>query len=89
VAEAKYVSNPERSMYEGHLPPALVDRLFIRFDSEMERYRWLVEDPDNPISRVRIIASTRAAADFLRTRARRILGPTIDLQVRHTPKGKP
>lgn len=51
----------------------------------MNRYRHLVEDPSNPVSRVRIITNTQDGADYLRQRARRLLGPTIDLDVRHTP----
>jgi hypothetical protein len=39
---------------------------------------------------LRLIASTQAAADFLGARARQILGPTIDLDVRYIPvKGQP
>ena len=85
VAEAKYVESPSRSMYEGKVPPALLDRLLLPFDREMERYGKLVEDLENPVSRIRIITSTQAAADFLGARARRLLGPTIDVDARHTP----
>ncbi|MCD5315020.1 hypothetical protein [Kineosporia babensis] len=49
----------------------------------MVRYRNVVMDPENPIGRLRIIASTAAAADFLGRRARQILGPDVDLDVRH------
>lgn len=85
VAEAKYVGAPGRSLYEGKAPPAMLDFLLADFDSEMNRYRHLVEDPSNPISRVRIITNTQDSAEFLRQRASRLLGPTIDLDVRHTP----
>jgi len=85
VAEGKYVGTPGRSMYEGKAPPAMLDFLLADFDSEMNRYRHLVEDPHNPVSRVRIITNTQDGADFLRQRARRLLGPAIDLDVRHTP----
>jgi hypothetical protein len=85
VAEAKYVAAPGRSMYEGKVPPAMLDFLLADFDSEMDRYRQLVQDPGNPVSRVRIITNTPDAADFLRHRASRLLGPHIDLDVRHTP----
>ena len=63
----------------------MLDFLLADFDSEMNRYRRLVEDPSNPVSRVRIITNTEDGADYLRQRARRLLGPTIDLDVRHTP----
>jgi hypothetical protein len=56
----------------------------------MRRYGELLKDPDNPIGRVRIIASTQTAAAFLESRARSILGPQADLQVRYTSeKGHP
>lgn len=85
VAEAKYVAAPGRSMYEGKTPPAMLDLLLADFDSEMVRYRELVEDPRNPVSRIRIITNTPDAVDFLRERAGRLLGPKINLDVRHTP----
>lgn len=90
AAEAKYVSSPGRSLYEGQVPPALREVLLADFDFEMDRYAKVIADPDNPVGRLRIIASTQAAADFLGARARRILGPGIDLQVRYVPsKGHP
>lgn len=85
VAEAKYVIKPERSMYEGRVSPRLIERLFRDFDDEMRRYGQLIKDPGNPVRRLRIIASTQAAADYLGARARRILGPDIDIDVRYTP----
>lgn len=85
VAEAKRVKNAGSGMYEGKVPPRILDRLFRGFDDEMRRYGELLKDPDNPVSRVRIIASTQAAAAFLEARARSILGPQADLQVRYTP----
>jgi hypothetical protein len=86
VAEAKFIESPGRSsMYEGKTPPGMADRLMLGFDREIQRYGALVRSPDNPVRRLRIITSTQAAADFLGARARKILGPTIDLDVRHTP----
>src|SRR5690348_4611458 len=67
------------------IPPGMADRLLLGFDREIQRYGALVRNPDNPVRRLRIITSTQAAADFLGARARKILGPTIDLDVRHTP----
>lgn len=76
AAEAKFVSRPGRSLYEGDLPPTLADELLVPFDSEMTRYRAVIRDPDNPVRRLRLIASSPKAAEFLGARARRILGPT-------------
>jgi hypothetical protein len=90
VAEAKRVKNAGSGMYEGKVPPKILDRLFRGFDDEMRRYGELLKDADNPIGRLRIIASTQAAASYLEARARSILGPQADLQVRYTPeKGHP
>lgn len=85
VAEAKYVVTSRRSMYEGNVPPALLDTLLTRFDEEIRRYGALIKDPSNPISRLRIFTNTAAAASFLGSRTRAILGPNIDVDVRHTP----
>jgi hypothetical protein len=86
VAEAKFIESPGRnSMYEGDMPPGMVDRLLRGFDREIQRYGVLVNSPENPVRRLRIITSTPAAADFLGARARKILGPDIDLDLRHTP----
>lgn len=71
-------------MYEGRAPRATADVLLRDFDDEMERYGAVLSDPSNPVTRLRIITSTRAAADYLGARARRMLGPGIDLDVRHT-----
>jgi hypothetical protein len=90
AAEAKYVNKPGQGLYEGKVPPRMQDFLLRDFDREMHRYAQAIRDPDNPVGRLRIIASTAEAARFLEDRARRILGPAIDLQVRYTsPKGQP
>jgi hypothetical protein len=84
AAEAKFVSRPGRSLYEGDLPPALAEELLVPFDSEMRRYGAVIRDPNNPVSRLRLIASTPQAAEFLGARARSILGPGIDLRIVHS-----
>lgn len=52
-----------------------------QFDGEMERYGQPIRATDTPVGRLRIAASTDQAAEFLGQRARRILGPDIDLDV--------
>jgi len=85
VAEAKYVVTSRHSLYEGNVPPALLDTLLTRFDEEIRRYGAAIKDQRNPISRLRIFTNTAAAAKFLGNRTRSILGPNIDVDVRHTP----
>lgn len=85
VAEAKYVVGSGRSMYEGKAPLALLDVFLTGFDEEMRRYGALIRDQDNPVNRLRIFTNTADAAAFLGRRARSILGPGIDIDVRHTP----
>lgn len=85
VVESKYVGQPGRSMYEGKTPPAILDTLLQQFDDEIERYGAVVRDPDNPVRRLRIITNTHDSVEFLGNRARRLLGSTIDVDVRYQP----
>jgi hypothetical protein len=83
AVEAKFVINPGRSLHEGKAPAFL----WRDFDGELARYAKVVRHPDNPVGRLRIVANTRAAADVLGARARRILGDDIDIDVRYEPEG--
>jgi hypothetical protein len=78
AVDAKFVEQPGgRSMYEGGRPEFLYETL----DGEFERYAVIVRDSSNPVSRLRIVASTPEAAKFLEARARATMGPDIDIVV--------
>lgn len=81
VVDAKHVRSPGRSLYEGTVPDRMVDQLIRGFDGEMERYAAVIRDPGNPVSRLRLFTSTPEAVEFLTARARRLLGPDIDVDV--------
>lgn len=87
AVEAKYVANPGRSIYEGAVAQPLLDKLLEDFDREMRRYGAIVRDHGNPVARLRLVASTERAGQFLGERARRILGSDIDIEVQVRPKG--
>lgn len=86
--ESKFVTNPQRSMYEGKVPDRLLDTLLRHFDQEIARYGAVIRDGANPVARLRIITNTADAARFLGKRARQILGAGIDLDVQTKPKGE-
>jgi hypothetical protein len=88
AVEAKFVTNPQRSMYEGNVPDRLLDKLLRDFDQEMARYGAVIRDGANPVARLRIVTNTADAAKFLGNRARLILGASIDLDVQTKPKGE-
>ncbi|MFB6724888.1 restriction endonuclease fold toxin-2 domain-containing protein [Kribbella sp. NPDC056345] len=81
VVEVKYVSRPDRSLYEGNVPPRMLEMMLRPFDHEMYRYASVVQHNANPIERIRLVTSTDAAARFLGERARKILGEDIDLDI--------
>ena len=81
VVEVKYVSRLDRSLYEGNVPPRMLEVMLRPFDREMYRYASVVQHNANPIERIRLVTSTDAAARFLGERARRILGEDIDLDI--------
>lgn len=79
AVDAKFVDKPnQRSMYEGGRPEFLLRD----FDAEMVRYAGVIANTDNPVSELRIVASTEKAAEFLGARARDIMGPDVSLNVR-------
>ncbi|MGB3256791.1 MAG: hypothetical protein WBG89_04050 [Ornithinimicrobium sp.] len=78
AADAKYVVRPgDRALYEGGRP----EFLYRQFDGEMMKYKAALQNPESPVSRLRLITNTPKAAEFLESRARSILGPDIDLKV--------
>jgi hypothetical protein len=81
VVEVRYVTRPDRSLYEGTVPPRMLEVMLRPFDREMYRYASVVQHNANPIERIRLVTSTDAAACFLGERARRILGEDIDLDI--------
>lgn len=85
--EAKYVEQPNRSMYEGKAPAYMEGQLFRTFDREMRRYGAVIRHSGNPVGRLRIVASTQAAADYLGVRARRLIGNGVDIEVQFRPEG--
>jgi uncharacterized protein YukE len=83
--DAKLVTTPGRSIYEGNAPPFVVDRAMAKFDDEIERYVAVINEPGNPVARLRIPTSTQDAVAFLQARAESIAGPGIDVQVYFHP----
>lgn len=81
VVEVKYVTRPDRSLYEGKVPARMLEVMLHPFDDEMERYASVVQHNANPVERIRLVTSTDAAARFLGERARKILGEDIDLDI--------
>lgn len=79
--DAKFVTNPNSSIYEGTAPYFVAREAMADFDREIVRYRDVIVDADNPVARLRIVASTERAAEYLGDRARALLGANIDLQV--------
>lgn len=83
--DAKFVKNPgDNSMFEGRAG-FMQERLMKEFDDQMADYAAIVRDPDNPVSRVRIVASTPESVTYLSERARAVMGGDVDLQVVHRP----
>lgn len=84
AVEAKFVSNPGRSMYESNVPEAMLDILLEDFDDEMRHYGDLARDTGNPITRIRLVVSSEKTGAFLGERARRPIsdGVEFDIQVR-------
>jgi hypothetical protein len=79
--EAKYVVKPSSSSYEGDFP----EFMLFKFDREMVRYRGVLEDGVNPVTRLRLVTNTERAAEFLEARARETLGPDVDFVVKVLP----
>jgi hypothetical protein len=71
IAEAKFVDNPGASVYEGtaNPPPFVTEQIWADFDNEIWKYCATINDPNSPITYLKVITSTPAARDNL---ARRI-----------------
>lgn len=85
--EVKFVDKPRRSMYEGKAPAFMEATLFEGFDDEMRRYGAVIRHDGNPVGRLRIVASTQAAGEFLGARARRLIGEGVEIDVQVRPEG--
>lgn len=66
--EAKFVDKPHRSMYEGKAPAFMEAKLFKGFDDEMRRYGAVIRHDENPVGRLRIVASRRRESIWARGR---------------------
>ncbi|MGL4745697.1 MAG: restriction endonuclease fold toxin-2 domain-containing protein, partial [Dermatophilaceae bacterium] len=82
AAEAKFVRSPGASMHEGSAPSFIQQRLMQQFDDEMLRYKAVIDDPTNPVSRLRILTNTEAAATYLNLRVNQLFGPGYDVDIR-------
>jgi hypothetical protein len=52
----------------------------------MRRYASVVRNDANPVARIRIVTNTPAAAEFLASRAARVVGEGLDLDVQIRPE---
>jgi hypothetical protein len=85
--ETKWVNKPGSSnaLNEGRIPEFMKKKVEHDFTSEMVRYGEIINDPTNPVDRLRLTVSTQAAADYWGTLARKHLGPDADIEVRVEP----
>ena len=81
AVEVKHTGTPGSSPYDGTAPPFFVDRVMEQFDDELRRYGQVIADAANPVTRLRLVVSDQASADFLGPRVRAALGSDIDLEV--------
>jgi hypothetical protein len=84
--EVRYVAQPGNSPYEGLGPDTVREDVLDVFDTAIARYEQVMADDHNPITRLRIITNTEAAARFLERRAILILGVGCDLDVQMRPE---
>ena len=75
--DAKYTESGPKALYEGHAPKFIIKK----FDAEIEKYREVINSPNNPVSQLNLITNTPEAATYLGNRARKALGPNITLTV--------
>jgi len=83
--EARFAGNPLASPYTGTSSQFGMDRVLSKFDDEMRRYGAVMADSGNPVTRLRIVASDPAAAQFLEARARALLGDRFDVVGEYRP----
>lgn len=86
AVEVRYVAQPGVSPYEGGGAESVREDVLDVFDTAMARYEKVIMDEGNPITRLRIITNTDAAARFLERRAIQILGIGFDLDVQVRPE---
>lgn len=79
AVDAKFTANPLRSPYTGTTPAFMQGDVLAEFDSEVWRYGRVIDDPGNPVGRLRLIANTPESLAFLTARARSILGDGVDV----------
>lgn len=79
AVDAKFTGNPLRSPYTGTAPGFMQGNVLAEFDSEIWRYGHVIDDPANPVGRLRIIANTPESLAFLTERARSVLGDGFDI----------
>ena len=75
--DAKYTESGPKALYEGHAPKFIIKM----FDAEIEKYREVINSPNNPVSQLNLVTNTPEAATYLGNRARKALGPNITLTV--------
>ena len=75
--DAKYTESGPKALSEGHAPKFIIKK----FDAEIEKYREVINSPNNPVSQLNLITNTPEAATYLGNRARKALGPNITLTV--------
>ena len=75
--DAKYTESGPRALYEGRAPKFIIKK----FDAEIVKYREVINSPSNPVSQLNLVTNTPEAATYLGNRARKALGPNINLTV--------
>ena len=75
--DAKYTESGPKALHEGHAPKFIIKK----FDAEIEKYREVINSPNNPVSQLNLITNTPEAATYLGNRARKSLGPNNTLTV--------
>lgn len=78
AVDAKFQTSPS-SPYIGTADPRVLDMMLSQFDDEVRRYGLVIDDPSNPVARLRIVANTPEAVEFMTARARGVLGDGYDV----------
>ncbi|WP_188048137.1 restriction endonuclease fold toxin-2 domain-containing protein, partial [Enterobacter ludwigii] len=80
--DTKFVTKPgePKSLWEGTAPPFLYNENG-RVAQELLKYKRVLEDPTNPVGRLRVITNTEKARTFIEGYLRELFGPGIDIQV--------
>ena len=75
--DAKYTESGPKALYEGRTPKFITKK----FDAEIEKYREVINSPNNSVSQLNLATNTPEAATYLGNRAREALDPNITLTV--------